>query len=263
MPENNKLPEERILEQEAGFADEHYATYEEDLDINPEFYRRYAAPRYMYNWREKAASLLGDVTGQTLLDYGCGMGEEAIYFARMGAVVTALDISPKGVEITLKRAMHNHLADSVTARVCDVTRTELPDDSFDCVHGLGILHHVGLDIGLSEVRRLLKPGGRAIFLEPLENSDAVRRFKRWLFRRLGKDMDVTEHETPLRLRDLKEQADRFSHFECYPYHLSLRLRRLLPTGRIHTLMKKADYCVLKAAPPLGHYAGGVVIYLVK
>src|SRR5690606_33263595 len=107
-------------------------------------------------------------------DFGCGMGEEAVYFARLGAHVTAIDISEVGVEITRRRAAHNGLAGRIDARVMRADPTELPSASFDVVHGLGILHHLDdLEQALREVARLLKPDGMAIFLEPLGNSPMV------------------------------------------------------------------------------------------
>ena len=38
----------------------------------------------MWNPRERIASFLGPVTGNRVFDFGCGMGEEAMYFARTG-----------------------------------------------------------------------------------------------------------------------------------------------------------------------------------
>src|SRR5436190_6532336 len=167
------------LQAEAAFADREYAPYDGDLRLCEKMVTRYARPRQRWDWRQFAAQLLGDVRGRALLDFGCGMGEEAVCFARLGADVTAIDVSPVGVRMTRDRAARNGLSDRVSPHVMDATALTFPDGSFDLVHGLGILHHVGLRMGLVEVRRVLKPGGVGVFLEPMGNVKIVERCKAW------------------------------------------------------------------------------------
>jgi 2-polyprenyl-3-methyl-5-hydroxy-6-metoxy-1,4-benzoquinol methylase len=107
--------------------------------------------------------MLRPVNGQRLLDLGCGMGKESAYFAKLGASVVAIDISPVGIELTRKRAAHNGVTDRVEAIIMRADQPAFPSGSFGVVHGFGILHHIGLDKGLREVKRLLKPGGRGCF----------------------------------------------------------------------------------------------------
>src|SRR5688500_11171572 len=100
---------DEVLREEAEFANRDYAPYANDLDVNPGMFRKYAAPSDICDWRQLAALLLGDMRGKDLLDYGCGMGEESIYFAKLGAHVTAIDISDVGISTLKKRAAHNKL----------------------------------------------------------------------------------------------------------------------------------------------------------
>jgi SAM-dependent methyltransferase len=198
------------------------------------------------------------------LDYGCGQGEEAAYFASLGADVTAIDISEIGIRVGRERAMANNL--DVDFRVISCTPTEFPDESFDVVHGMGILHHVGLREGLAEVHRVLKTGGFAVFLEPLGSAPTVEAIKRWLHRRLAGRLEltrVTSGEENLRLKDLRRESSSWSSVAIYPYHLSYRARKLFLPRRAWEWSLRADYFILRICPWLGHFAGAAVIHLRK
>jgi SAM-dependent methyltransferase len=255
-----------VLEKEAAFADAMYTPYAEDLAVNPNMFRKYTHPHQFWDWRQKAAQLLGSVEGKSVLDFGCGMGEEAMYFAKLGAKVTAIDISQQGIEITKKRAAFNGLTDRVTALVMQATPTEFPPESFDVVHGLGILHHLDLDKGLQEVKRVLKPGGVGIFLEPMGNSRFIENWKNRIQKMLGKKLNltpVTEDEENLKLNELEKHAGLFSSFNLYPYRLVYRVRKLFVPRFLHDRVQVFDYYLLRIAPFLKRYAGAVVIHLVK
>jgi cyclopropane fatty-acyl-phospholipid synthase-like methyltransferase len=68
------------------------------------------------------------------------MGEESVYFAKLGARVTGIDISDVGIASLKRRAAFHHLDITALEMRCDPT--DFPDASFDRIHGLGILHHV-------------------------------------------------------------------------------------------------------------------------
>lgn len=252
--------EEQRLQDEAKFADEHYRAFAEDLSINPVMMRKYADPKYEWDMREKSAILLGPVAGKRLLDYGCGMGEETIYFAKLGAQVTSIDISPVGVELARRRAEYNGLSHLVDASVRDATQTGFLDESFDLVHGLGIVHHLGAEISFRELHRIMKPGARGVFLEHMGNSRFVERLRRWVFREEG--FDYTDHERPLEWEETVAALRRFRTYRLYPYYLSFRLRRLIPFFN-RPFARKLDHLALKALPPLRHFAGAVLIYVEK
>jgi SAM-dependent methyltransferase len=255
-----------ILSEEAAFADREYAPHAGSLKLCERMIRKYARPRRRSDWREFSALLLGDLADRSLLDFGCGMGEEAICFAKLGARVTAIDASPVGIQITRERAAYNGVSERVTAEVMDATATRFPDNSFDLVHGLGILHHVGLRQGLMETRRLLKPGGVGVFLEPMGNVAFVERCKNWMHGRLVNWrhlVKVNDSEENLRLPDILACADQFSSLRTYPYRLLYRIRKLLFPKVLHPLIERWDYFLLKLAPPLKRLAGAVVIQVRK
>lgn len=248
-----------VLREEATFANQDYAPHADDLAINPEMFRRYHTPAELWDWRQLAALLLGDVNGKDLLDMACGMGEESVYFAKLGARVTGIDISDVGVASLKKRAAFHRL--DITALEMRVDPTAFPADSFDRVHGLGILHHVGIEAGLREVNRVLRPGGLGVFLEPIGDSRTVEAAKTFLMKHarfLGQFDHVTDHEHNLTWREVETAVQRFADVRMYPFHLLFRLKRFFPHTSLE-MIRRVDSGLLSLMPKLRHFAGGVVI----
>ena len=109
------------------------------------------------------APLLGDVTGLTVLDLGCGTGRHALRLAAQGASVTAVDFS----RAMLDRAQKKAGADKVAFSYHDLTEP-LPFQcaSFDLVLACLMLEHVAyLKPFFAEMRRMCKPDGAAIVSE--------------------------------------------------------------------------------------------------
>jgi SAM-dependent methyltransferase len=250
---------DRVLREEADFANQDYTPHANHLEINPAMFRRYQTPSDLWDWRQMAALLLGDLTGKDLLDFGCGMGEESVYFAKLGARVTAIDISEVGIASLRRRAAFHRL--DITALEMRADPTSFKDASFDRIHGLGILHHIGIEPGLAEVKRLLRPGGIGVFLEPLGNSPTVEAIKTWMMKHgrfLGDFDHVTDHEHNLTWREVEHALRRFPTSMTYPFHLLYRLKRFFPFGALD-LARRIDAGVLTLFPRLKHYAGGVAI----
>jgi ubiquinone/menaquinone biosynthesis C-methylase UbiE len=103
---------------------------------------------------------LGDVRGRSALDLGCGTGRHALWLAAHGAAVTAVDFS----EGMLAAARLKPGAQAIRFVVHDLT-TPLPlaDAAFDVVaSGLLLEHLPDLAAFFRDVRRVLRPGGRAV-----------------------------------------------------------------------------------------------------
>ncbi len=246
--------QERLAD-EARFADQAYAGYSYDLSLNQIFLKKYAEPQDEWDWRQYGATLLGSVKGCRVLDYGCGQGEEAIYLAKMGAHVTAIDISPVGIRLTKERARVNGVGDRVSAMLMRCDPTEFPSESFDVIHGFGILHHIGLRIGMMEIKRLLRPGGRALFFEHMGNSKAIERLR-------PKEKHYTKGERPVTWKEIQGMRPEFSRMVTRPFHIVSRLRKRIQVLN-RPVFKRFDYAVLSALPFMRHFASGLVIYLEK
>jgi len=247
--------EQARLADEARFADQAYARFAHNLLLNENFFKKYAEPQHDWDWRQYGAKLLGSVKDCRVLDYGCGQGEEATYLAKMGAQVTAIDISPVGIELTKERAKLNGVGDRVNALLMRCDPTEFPSESFDVVHGFGILHHIGLQTGMMEIKRLLKPGGRGLFFEHMGNSKTIDLLR-------PKEKNCTKGERPVTWKEVQEMRSEFSRLMARPFHIASRLRRRIPLLN-RPVVKRVDHAVLKALPFMRHFASGIVIYLEK
>lgn len=254
---------DRVLRDEATFANEDYAPFAAQLEINAAMFRRYSHPTALWDWRQMAALLLGDVADQEVLDFGCGMGEESIYLAKLGAKVTSIDISDVGIASLTRRAAFHKLDIAAYEMRCDPT--SFPDHSFDRVYGMGILHHIGIEPGLAEVDRVLRPGGLAVFLEPMGASPTIEAVKTWLMthaRFLGNFDRVTDHEHNLTWEEVARALRRFPESAVFPYHLLYRLKRFLPKRSLDAV-RQFELGLLNVMPRLRHFAGGVVIQVRK
>jgi ubiquinone/menaquinone biosynthesis C-methylase UbiE len=124
----------------------------------------------------------GRTRGMRVLEVGCGRGVGTqIIFDRFGAQeVHAFDLDPDMVD-QARRRLSSYGPDRLRLSVGDVTSIEADDQSFDAVVDFGILHHVPRwQDAVSEIRRVLRPGGRFYF-EEVSSQALNRRTYRALF----------------------------------------------------------------------------------
>lgn len=99
--------------------------------------------------------------GKKLLDIACGTGVLTEQFVRMGADVTAIDLTPKAVELTKKRLDLYHL--NAVVMEADAQQMPFADNTFDFVCAWGCLMHMPeTEKAISEIHRILKPGGKML-----------------------------------------------------------------------------------------------------
>jgi 2-polyprenyl-3-methyl-5-hydroxy-6-metoxy-1,4-benzoquinol methylase len=131
-------------------------------------------PEDIWNWNSPAGrvraarrgGLIADAAGlkpgMRVVEVGCGTGLFTEMFARSGAHILAVDISP---DLLVYARARNLPADQVEFREarfedCDV------DGPFDAVIGSSVLHHLDMKAALKTIFGLLKPGGKMAFAEP-------------------------------------------------------------------------------------------------
>ena len=184
-------------EEEARFFDQAAEHVDEArLPIDPLTLARYSRPvlRKRFN-KEFRFRVLGGLAGKTLLDVGCGDGHNAVMFAKMGARVTGLDVSPGAVRIARRRAEVNGVSELTTFICSPVETAELAPDSFDIVWADAILHHVlaELELVLRRLASWAKPSGLLMFAEPVNRANALRRLRSMI----PVDVEATPGERPL------------------------------------------------------------------
>jgi SAM-dependent methyltransferase len=202
---------------------------------------------------EYAYWLLGDVRDRAVLDLGCGSGSNTVLLANRGARVTGLDLSPDLVELARRRIVVNQIVPDVRFMVGSSHAIDLPDASMDVVFGIAILHHVDLAQTAAEVWRVLRPGGRAIFQEPVRNSRLVRAIRRMIPYQAP---DVSPYERPLTDAEIAAFAKPFRALRSRAFVLPhVALAQVLPGASrwIHPAYRLDR--VLLGMKPRSHFAG--------
>ncbi len=101
-----------------------------------------------------------EFAGARLLEVGCGMGTDLLQFARGGAKVTGVDLTPRSLEIS--RHHLNVYGQPGDFALTDAERLPFADESFDVVYSNGVLHHTPDTAGaIREIHRVLRPAGQA------------------------------------------------------------------------------------------------------
>lgn len=204
------------------------------------------------------STLLEGCRGKHALEYGCGVGSYAYDLARGGATVIGIDISDVAIEKATERANRRDLTGLSFIKM-DAENMTFPDGHFDIVCGTGILHHLQLESALGELVRVLKPSGRAQFLEPLGHNPAIN-----LFRMLTPHLR-TRDEHPLTAHDLIYIRQQFRHAEIRYFalfsFLSLPWLKTRVFPSILAFFEKLDSWIFKSFPCLGRYAWYAAIVL--
>lgn len=101
---------------------------------------------------------------RSILDLGCGLGRHAIFFAKNGYKVTAVDLSKEAIEITQKRMRENQV--DFLCKAAEMMNLPFANDAFDRVFSYHVISHQdteGVRQVINEITRVLKPGGK-VFL---------------------------------------------------------------------------------------------------
>jgi ubiquinone/menaquinone biosynthesis C-methylase UbiE len=164
--------------------------------------------------------------GLKILDVGCGAGAQLLELTACGEVY-GLDFSEKAVEYCRSRKLEN-------VKIGDITKISHPSDTFDVAIALDVIEHVEDDTkALSEIYRVLKPGGYAIIFVPAfmflwgVTDDVSHHFRRY-----------TISELKHKLTQQKFEVVRSSYFNSFLFPPILFVRWMVRLFRLP--MKSED-----------------------
>jgi ubiquinone/menaquinone biosynthesis C-methylase UbiE len=159
-----------------------------------------ARKKYLYYVDDIITYLKGSPT-RHLLEVGCGMGTDALIFAREKFNVTGIDLAPGHLE--LAERLFNLYQETGVFQYGNAESLSFPDKTFGCVYSLGVLHHTpNTQKAIKEIYRVLIPGGRAVIM--LYNKLSLNNFVHWITRR-GFENAKGQADAPITQRFTKRE----------------------------------------------------------
>ena len=206
-------------------------------------------------WARRVQMLMADLRpDMEVLELGCGSGYFTRELVKSRAIVTAIDISPDLLELARREVSDTN----ATFMAENAFAMSFGDNCFDAVVGISVLHHLDIEKGLSEVFRVLKPGGFICFTEPnmMNPQIAVQKNIPAIKKLLGDSPD----ETAFVRWEMSARLHRhgFTHVRVYPFDF---LHPSLP-GRLVPWLERV--CMsLENIPVIREIAGSLYIKAVK
>jgi len=193
----------------------------------------------LYKVLEKYAS------GKDVLEYGCGPGHNAFFLAQHARKLIAIDISDFAIRSASETAEELNITNA-EFREMNAEELDFEDNSFDLVFGNSIIHHLDLDICFREIKRVLKPGGKAIFYEPLGHNFFIN-----YYRKSTPEMR-TEDEHPLMMKDIRLAEKYFNDVSVDFFHLTtlaaVPLRKTFLFRPFLSFLAATDRLIFKTFP---------------
>jgi len=132
-----------------------------------------ASEKYKHEWLEKNCT-----EGTKTLDFACGSGENGIYAASCGSKVVGIDISPEGINNAEANAKKFGVQKLCSFKVMDGEKMTFKANTFDYGVEYGALHHVDLEAALSELSRVIKPGGKMMCVEAMRHNPLIHWYRK-------------------------------------------------------------------------------------
>lgn len=108
-----------------------------------EYFNQVEARKYFVEPHIPAFSEFDKWRGKRVLEIGCGIGTDAINFARADALITAVDLSSESLNLARRRAEVFGLADKISFYEANAEQLAdvIPPEPFDLIYSFGVIHH--------------------------------------------------------------------------------------------------------------------------
>lgn len=264
---------EHVVKDQSRWNDAYGKANLEDIQISPDKF--IVDPTKLPRQQLDILHAMSDIKEKRILEYGSGRGEFSTALAKLGAIVIGIDLGEDLVRLSKTVAELNNV--KVDFVVGSIDELYFDNGIFDFVVGNNILHHLtrrGVVDSLKEAFRVLKPGGVALFTEPIEDSK-IFDFIQNLFP-IGKPHALQSRPSILQREEwkryLREADDRslsstelmdakgsFKEIEFEYYGLLIRLIRLFPNAKFRELMKAIDSLLTHKYSPIRKLSQSVLV----
>lgn len=200
------------------------------------------------------------IKDQKLVLLGCGVSKEAYYLRNNGAIVHGIDLSFNSLLASQLAANMHKYNDRTHFIQSSVYNLGVHENSIDMVYGHAILHHLDLAVSMKEVHRVLKPGGEAVFTEPLDEN-LLLKFTREHIPYPGKQR--VEGEKAMRYRDFIKVEKMFSRVEYHESELLSMIGRVWRNDTVIDFLYKIDSVIFKLFPFTKRFSREVAVKFVK
>lgn len=189
----------------------HHAAQLRNTTASYEVLSRQKIKWWNHYWASHSALRREDIAGKRLLVPGCGEGFDAIVAAKLGAVVSAFDISPDMLAVARARAFEADVEIELLPMAAE--NLSYPDGTFDVIYIRDVLHHCDIVESMRSFQRVARPDAFLVMDELYTHSMLQRirnsGFGRWLYPKVrpviyGKQAEIyiTEDERKLNEWDL-------------------------------------------------------------
>lgn len=224
---------------------------------------------YLVPDQRQALRSMSPLKGKRILEIGAGVSVNTLYLAKAGAQVVAIDIAHERLE-TLRQLASQTLGGEPGAQPpsraqagqvfyvkCKAEALPFRDEVCDVVYSKAVLIHTNLDESLPEARRVLKSGGKAVFIEPLTRNPLVNLYRNTLAPRIWKQITRYFSQEELALVGSHFPRMRVSYYYLFSF-LAFFWQFGVRSPRLFRLclapVQAFDALLLRLFPFLGRYA---------
>jgi len=207
---------------------------------------------------EAIRAAMRDAPGRRVLEIGSQSWEWCLFrYGYRPEQLTCINISQ--AELELGRSQATKLGVSCDFRKMDAHDLEFADGSLDLVFGVAILHHLEFACAMREIHRVLRDGGKIMFVEPLRHNP-VARLVRWATPHARTPDELPLGRPELRLIEQNFEVDNY-YSEMFTVMGAIIARRIFknPINPVTRFCDFADGCLVRMVPAAGAYYRSVVI----